>query len=428
MAGDSASDQRPFSLDWTESEFFQETRIVFGHVDELTERLLGHVRDQLEKESAAQEVSRDWIDAAYHILLEEVPDVDSSRLEDLAQARRRAILSLTGNLKKQKELLQPTADEIRTHAKELAQCVFSNWLGVVNRRYRHTISNGDSFVVLDDQGLPQGVGMEVLTRGVDSYAADPAIVTSIWQRYLEEKAGQRPTFPVSARLSVEKKSNEYRVVPSSVTADQVVEDLLIGVLNASIQRDDGKEPGVSSQELRAEVSAGRMAAAAITEAKPISDRPTVNFQTRKPELVQGMMEYVLKEYSDYLAQQHVEVDDASTSQTELKRQRDLLQIQFTEQMGNTSWSRAFRIVTAAIGYATAAVGNVVELEMDIEKSRLEQDSVGLGAKAIAPDETLINFAYAVADRAVKSHDGFMLKNQIESAVRDASRESSSPSD
>jgi hypothetical protein len=417
MASDEmASGRRPSRPEWTEEDLAREAALLQNHVTALKQRIQTHVGKHLKEECAAQEVSKEWINAAYHALSAELSPEDVQHEADLEQARHQAIASLCRAIGKEGPKLLPTEEEIDAHAQELAQCVVGNWLSLIKLAQRPAARAGKT-LVLNSEWLPDERSAADLSRGLSAFAADPAFVLQTWKDYLAKQTNEGRPFPIAADLHLAVKGKERRVLtgaakavgveePALDTIDALIIELL-GTFKGSHQTTADVDAAL---ELEADVSAGLVAAAEIHTGSATSPVKSVGWGAKEPGLCQEVAELLLNECSEFLqlerpsdsrhSFQFVGGVHGRTKQALLKK-REALDRRFA-QSTKKSLKRVSRIAQAATVYVSAAYGGIPAREVEKAKLNLERYRSNLTGKSPKPDEATLGMARAVAWCALSS--------------------------
>jgi hypothetical protein len=422
--------------EWAAKELQQEFAITHGFVNELYERLYPHVAKALLAECAPSLASEKWIDAAYHALLAELPEEDSKGFAELEEARRQAKASLREAIEKNQPLLTPTNDDFATHTQELAQCVVSNWLAAIKLSWRRASRAGEELRLEGPWLLPAGSSQEQISRGLSAFAVAPETVLKVWQGYLEQKTRESASLPVSTRLNLATAGGVHKIqaatapVPQKpgvgLKSDEVVESFAKQMLQASSDTSPTVPSMTSELELEADLSAGRLAAAAA-HAREMTKRAARRHADAKPmasdpALTREFADYVLTEWRHFLELPLQRKSlNAVMRQHPLKLRRHddktqrLLQQRIVDATG-MSWKRAIRIAKVATVYASAAHGGMVELHMGEERSKLAHYTTKLTG-SVAPDDSIVGFAADVAQLAAVHLPGSsMLESQLQTRV------------
>ena len=294
--------------EWTEEEFESERIILSDHVARLRERLMPHVAEYMNSECASEAVSEDWINAAYEALRIELPEgVDPPELE---HARDAAITALRNSL--ESKLPSPTTDEIAAHTHELAQCVVSNWVGIITSSIKTAFH---SPVELEAHWLPTGVPRERLLQGVSAFAADPVQVETVFDGYIRERASaeQQDGVPIAAHLRLQLANGRWVITESAngaqvepAPAAEVVEQVVCEMLDRTDEKvatETTPYLAAAELELEADLSAARLTAATVVarESAGVHLRTDHDSSSVQPQLARQFADHVLSEWTDFFA-------------------------------------------------------------------------------------------------------------------------------
>jgi hypothetical protein len=423
--------------EWTEEEFESERIILSDHVARLRERLMPHVAEHMNSECASEAVSEDWINAAYEALRIELPDgVDPPELE---RARDAAITALRNSL--ESKLPSPTMDEIAAHTHELAQCVVSNWVGIITSSVKTALH---SPVELDAHWLPTGVPRERLQQGVLAFAADPVQVETVFDAYIQERASaeQHDGVPIAAHLRLQLANGRWVITESAngaqvepAPAAEVVEQVVCEMLDRTDEKvamETTPYLAAAELELEADLSAARLTAATVVarESAGVHMRTERDSSSVQRQLARQFADHVLSEWTDFFsppprvgllsrAYSRLRWYFTSTQRPTLYASSSLISEEFvkivTTEMG-MDWKRAHRIVKVATCYASAARSGMLKIDVQDAQRSLDSLTSNITGRVIRADPAMVQFASSVVECALARPGGAILTTHLENRV------------
>lgn len=409
------------SQPWTAAEFAREEAILAGHAAAFRDRLLPHVSAHLKEECGATIVSEEWIDAAYHFVLDELSSRDSKDdrfTEELESAREAAKLSLKTTIDKKLPNSIPTEREILVHAHELAQCVVSNWVAMIKTLRRTTKLAPADPLRLNDQWLPASGTKEQVLRGVAAFSADPAVVWTKWQQHLTDEIYESSLLPLSARLHLRRVDSSCEVLGFAAPARKptlhsvnVVVLKMLQIASESAAHASETNPTLQARlELEADVSAARDAAADIVSKPedPIADSARV--LEKDPDLTLDFAKQVLREFSEFIERSETRPSDPAfdwltkaSQYPSLAEDADQALDKLKARVSKVTqqpWKRVHRIAKLTTVFATAAQDGAA-IENSAQKTGYQESF----NTAVEPNEDMLRIASSVAWNALKVSSG-----------------------
>jgi hypothetical protein len=422
-------------LEWSEKDFARESEIISRHVAGVFDRIVEQVGRSLAAESAPSQASEQWIDAAYRALLAELPgEVIDTHSADLLAARIAAKKSLRTSLEQHVPFGLPDEGQVNEHAREVAQCVVSNWLALINRAVRRA-RREDRELVLESNWLPSGNTDADLSLGLDAFAVDPAFVVNELRSHLAAQVREEK-FEINADIAVSRVGEKLVVGPATgVPALQTtvlplldvaaqLERLCKEMAEATHDATQTTPSAVAQLEMEADLATARVVAAtASSEAA----RPRPAWIASERELAKEFAACVIRESSDFL--EVATFSRNSPHQTKLMlekrkakdRERLLRDISTATKEPWTRLStdsgksvrRVLRIAKIATVYASAAREGLVELTVKQERYKLAQYHDNVTRTNVVADERLVRVASEVAQCAFNLPGGVTLGAQVQ---------------
>lgn len=385
--------------EWKPEDLARNHEIVEKHTTGLAAGLASHVRQMLEKEARTEEVSQSLIDDAYYALRAALPERDARDLEALKAARQQAIESLDRTMR----LDVVSQEEVEDHARAVARCMVTNWLFLIKLRYQDQHRMGNP-VLLNSTFLPQSdrdrnaASVAQLKKGFAVFAAEPDAVLRMWQSYLARQFAEQSSVPVSAKLTLVKDEQAYRVVPAS---DLLAKRIAATVLPQRVRNAESVSTSADLLELRRELEylAARAAAAGAsgTSSDLILNQKFKDWADSEPDLVSAMAKFILLE--DELG----DPEGNHASDVELLRQRAQLEALFDKVTPESEpWNRAYRITKLATAFTYGVDQGVLEFEMHEENQNLQRyyADQNLEVAKVALHGSIVVMAQDVARQAV----------------------------
>jgi hypothetical protein len=406
---------------WTAAEFAREEAILAGHAAAFRDRLLTHVGAHLKEECGATIVSEEWIDAAYHFVLDELSSRESRDdcfTEELESAREAAKRSLKTEIDKKLPNSIPTEREIFMHAHELAQCVVSNWVAMIKTLRRTTKLAPEQPLQLNDQWLPAGGTKKQVLLGVAAFSADPEVVWTKWQQHLTDEIYEASSLPLSARLHLRRFDSSCEVlgsaaparVPTLASVDVVVSKMLQVASESTAHMSETNPTLQARLELEADVSAARNAAAHIVSKPedPLAD--SARYFEKDPSLAHDFAKQVLREWTEFIERSETRPSDPAFDWLTTAPRYPCL-VEDTDQALDTlkarvseatqqPWKRMHRIAKLTTVYAKAAQNGAT-----IKNLAQENDHQQGFNQAVAPNNDMLRIASSVARYALKVSAG-----------------------
>lgn len=175
------------------------------------------VRQGLEQE-ASSEVAEEWIGEARGALggILELPQ-GWEQTKEFKEAANRVQQGLTEQFCR--DALKPSEDEIKSHARELAQCVLANWISILEHAKQ---DHAGQALRLSANGIPVSVKFEDLYKGVEAYAVPLDNVTRHFQQYLGSLRKTKDVVELAPSLFLAQTTEQMYLASSADEAEGLV--------------------------------------------------------------------------------------------------------------------------------------------------------------------------------------------------------------
>lgn len=183
-------------------------------VGDFASRLEPDVKKALDQE-ASSDIAEEWLDEATQMLKSIIPELPPGleQRQEFKDAAARVRKGLTEQFLK--DALKPSADEIGSHTRELAQCVLANWFSILEHaKHDHTGETQE----LSANAMPKGVDHKAVYEGVKAFAVPVEIVASKFTNYVDSLVQKGPVVELAPDLYLVQKGQQKYLANSEKVA------------------------------------------------------------------------------------------------------------------------------------------------------------------------------------------------------------------
>jgi len=193
-------------------------KLFDAQVSGLADRLQSDVRASLERE-ASSGIAGEWVEEAVQALKAIAPELPGQfeQRPKFQEAASRVRAELSERVLR--DLIKPGDEEIRTHARELAQCVLANWFAALEHAMQ---DDPGSFLELSANGLPADVDHNAVLEGIEDFAVPANTVAGAFREYLDALKQSGQVVELAPDLYLAHKGTDTFVAGSPQTARRLV--------------------------------------------------------------------------------------------------------------------------------------------------------------------------------------------------------------